>query len=65
MLRHSKVAITVDLYGHLSQETSTAAADMYGAVLDAAAAELANERATAAATTLRPHCDHKSPTATT
>jgi hypothetical protein len=27
MLRHSKVGITVDLYGHLSRETSTAAAD--------------------------------------
>lgn len=58
MLRHSKISITVDLYGHLSRETSTAAADMYGAVLDAAAAELAAERAVAAATTVRPHDGH-------
>lgn len=54
MLRHSKISMTVDLYGHLSRETSTAAADTYGAVLDAAAAELAAERAVSGATTVRP-----------
>lgn len=54
MLRHSKISMTVDLYGHLSRETSTAAADTYGAVLDAAAAELAAERAAQDATTTRP-----------
>ena len=53
MLRHSAVGITVDLYGHLSRETATAAADTYGAVLDAAAAGLAAERAAHDATTLR------------
>lgn len=55
MLRHAKVSITVDLYGHLSRETSTAAADIYGAVLDAAAAEHEAERAAHGATTVRPH----------
>ncbi len=54
MLRHSKISMTVDLYGHLSRETSTAAADTYGAVLDAATAELAAEQAAADATTTRP-----------
>lgn len=54
MLRHSQVGITSDLYGHLTHEASTAAADGLGAVLDAAAAELAAERLMANATTVRP-----------
>lgn len=54
MLRHSQVGITADLYGHLSRETSHAAADGLAAVLDAAAAERANERAMRDATTVRP-----------
>jgi len=29
MLRHSAVGITVDLHGHLSRETATAAADTH------------------------------------
>jgi len=37
-LRHSKVSITVDLYGHLTYEASQAAADSLGGVLDAATA---------------------------
>jgi integrase len=44
-LRHSQVAITADLYGHLTREAATAAADGLGAALDAAAAERAAERA--------------------
>jgi integrase len=55
MLRHSQVGITADLYGHLTREASQAAADGLAAVLDAAAAELAAERALRPATTLRPH----------
>ena len=54
-LRHSKVGITADLYGHLTNEAAIAAADTLGGVLDAAAAELASERAAHDATTLRPH----------
>lgn len=52
MLRHSKVGITADLYGHLVPEVATEAADAMGAVLDAAATERRAERA---ATTSRPH----------
>lgn len=48
-LRHAKVGITADLYGHLTRETAHAAADGLGAALDAAAAELAGERAMQAA----------------
>jgi hypothetical protein len=58
-LRHATSGISADLYGHLTKEAALAAADSLGSVLDAAAAELANERAAHAATTLRPHCDHK------
>jgi len=54
-LRHSQTAITADLYGHQTRETALGAADSLGAVLDAAAAELVNERAARAATTPRPH----------
>lgn len=43
-LRHSQVSITADLYGHLTTEAAHAAADSLGGILDAAAAELANER---------------------
>jgi hypothetical protein len=56
-LRHAQTGITADLYGHLTKEAALAAADSLGSVLDAAAAELANERAARAATTLRPHDD--------
>lgn len=38
-LRHSQVSITVDLYGHLTQEAAHAAADALGTALDVAAAE--------------------------
>jgi hypothetical protein len=51
ILRHAQTGITADLYGHLTAEAALAAADSLGAVLDAAAAELANERAARAATT--------------
>ncbi len=54
-LRHSQTSITADLYAHLTRETALGAADSLGAVLDAAAAELVNEHAARAATTLRPH----------
>ena len=53
-LRHATSGISADLYGHLTKEAALAAADSLGNVLDAAAAELANERAARAATTLRP-----------
>jgi integrase len=53
-LRHATSGISADLYGHLTKEAALAAADSLGSVLDAAAAELANERAARAATTLRP-----------
>ncbi|MCU1614797.1 MAG: integrase family protein [Frankiales bacterium] len=36
MLRHSSIGITVDTYGHLSEETSRVASDAMGALLDAA-----------------------------
>jgi integrase len=54
MRRHSQVGITADLYGHLTRETSHAAADGLAAVLDAAAAERVAERAMRDATTVRP-----------
>lgn len=54
-LRHSRTGITADLYGHLTREVALAAADALGDALDAAAAELAGERAANAATTTRPH----------
>lgn len=54
MLRHSKVGITSDLYGHLTREASHAAADGLAAVLDAAAAEKAAEARINDATTVRP-----------
>lgn len=54
MLRHSQVGITADLYGHLTREASHAAADGLAAVLDAAAAERANEQKMTGATTARP-----------
>jgi integrase len=50
VLRHATSGITVDLYGHLTAEAALAAADSLGTVLDAAAAELAAERAARAAT---------------
>ncbi len=56
-LRHSRTGITADLYGHLTREAATAAADALGATLDAAAAELSAECAMRRATTVRPH-DH-------
>jgi integrase len=43
--RHSTTAITSDRYGHLTEEVTIAVADSIGAALDAAAAELATERA--------------------
>jgi hypothetical protein len=49
-LRHTTSGITADLYGHLTKEAALAAADSLGAVLDAAAAELANVHAARAAT---------------
>jgi integrase len=36
MLRHSSIGITVDTYGHLSEETARTASDAIGALLDAA-----------------------------
>lgn len=39
VLRHTQVSITADLYGHLSREIATSAADTFGAALDAVAAE--------------------------
>ena len=45
VLRHTQVSITADLYGHLSREIATSAADTFGAALDAAAAERTAEQA--------------------
>lgn len=56
-LRHSKTGITADLYSHLTVEAAHAASDGLGDVLDAAAAELASERAARGATTRRPQPD--------
>lgn len=36
MLRHSSIGITVDTYGHLSEETATTASDAMAAALDQA-----------------------------
>jgi len=36
MLQHSSIGITVDTYGHLSEETARTASDAIGALLDAA-----------------------------
>ena len=36
MLRHSSIGITVDTYGHLSQDTARTASDAMSALLDAA-----------------------------
>jgi hypothetical protein len=58
MLRHSSIGITVDTYGHLSEDTARVAADAMGALLEQAfdqAAEAARDRtATAAATDAAP-----------
>ncbi|MFE5572055.1 tyrosine-type recombinase/integrase [Amycolatopsis japonica] len=55
MLRHSKVGITSDLYGHLVKDVAIQASDTMDAAIEAAAAELRNERAARdAATTSRP-----------
>jgi integrase len=53
-MRHTQLSTTSDLYGHLTPEAAHTAADSLGGVLDAAAAELANERSLQRATTLRP-----------
>ncbi len=68
MLRHSSIGITVDTYGHLSEDTARAASDAIGQLLDAAfEAALAEPSRTAGAhnapnrpirtpeTTMRPH----------
>lgn len=56
-LRHSKVGITSDIYGHLTREAASAAADSLGDVLDAATAA----HAARTATTLRPHDGDRGP----
>jgi len=57
MLRHSSIGITVDTYGHLSEETARTASDAIGALLDAAldqaaktAADTASDRTATTAT---------------
>ncbi|MGH3568181.1 MAG: hypothetical protein ACRDRH_19570 [Pseudonocardia sp.] len=45
VLRHTQVSTTADLYGHLSPEIATSAADTFGAALDAASAERTADRA--------------------
>ncbi len=50
MLRHSSIGITVDIYGHLSEDTARAASDAIGQLLDAAfEAALAEPSGTACA----------------
>ncbi len=51
MLRHSSIGITVDTYGHLSEETSRTASDAIGALLDAAFDQTANTARDHTATT--------------
>jgi len=51
MLRHSSIGITVDTYGHLSEETARTASDAIGALLDAAFDEAANPAGDHTATT--------------
>ena len=46
------MSITADLYGHLTPEIATSAADTFGAALEAARVERAAERAV----TIRPRC---------
>jgi len=58
-LRHSKTAITADLYAHLTREAALAATDSLGDVLDAAAAKLVSERAAYTATAVRPQRDDR------
>lgn len=53
--RHTTTAMTGDRYGHLAPDVSTAVADSIGGVLDAAAAELAAERALRAVRTTDAH----------
>ena len=55
VLRHTQVSITADLYGHLTPEIATSAADTFGAALDAARAEHAAERTMHTAPTMRPN----------
>jgi hypothetical protein len=43
--RKTTSRITAELYGHLTKEAALTTADSLGAVLDAAAAEMANEHA--------------------
>jgi hypothetical protein len=54
MLRHSRVGITADLYGHLVADVAIEAADAMGTALDVAAAERRAELAARDATTSRP-----------
>jgi hypothetical protein len=51
MLRHSSIGITVDTYGHLSEETARTASDAIGALLDAAFEKAANAAGDHTATT--------------
>ena len=54
-LRHSKMAITVELYGHLTIEAAHAASDALATALGVAPAERAAERKIRAAPAVRPH----------
>lgn len=51
MLRHSSIGITVDTYGHLSEETARTASDAIGALLDAAFQKTASPAGDHTATT--------------
>jgi integrase len=48
LLRHSSIGITVDTYGHLSEETARTASDAIGALLDAAFDQALHEAVDAA-----------------
>jgi hypothetical protein len=54
MLRHSSIGITVDTYGHLSEETARTASDAIGALLDAAFEKAAQPAGDHTATTAAP-----------
>jgi integrase len=54
MLRHSSIGITVDTYGHLSEETARTASDAIGALLDAAFEQAAQPARDHTATTAAP-----------
>ncbi len=67
MLRHSSIGITVDTYGHLSEDTARTASDAMAAALEQAfattAAAASDHTATTAAASAPAQTDHTGETA--